>query len=63
MRRPKAGDIVRLRGGGPDLTVYYTEEGETDDGRTTVDAVVVWFDADQVLRQERIDIVLLEKAA
>jgi uncharacterized protein YodC (DUF2158 family) len=55
MARVKAGDVVRLKSGGPKMTVVEVDV----DGRV---AICTWFDADGKLQGDRFPVEILRKA-
>jgi uncharacterized protein YodC (DUF2158 family) len=55
MARVKAGDVVRLKSGGPDMTVVEVEV----DGKV---AICTWFDADGKLQGDRFPVEIIRKA-
>ncbi|MER9336036.1 DUF2158 domain-containing protein [Mesorhizobium sp. M0293] len=54
-----AGDIVRLKGGGPALTIEYQMAGSTESGQYRV----VWFAADGTLCRDALTGDLLDAVA
>ncbi len=54
----KIGDLVRLRSGGPTMTVSWTHSGEPGPDGTDPKTVinVIWFDNDNALQFATIDV-------
>lgn len=58
MQDIKPGDEVRLKSGGPVMTVEYTDTTLTGENF----AVCIWFDKQEELKRERLDPVVLVMA-